>query len=52
MLPARLWGKGTPRGWQGYSADTVLALLRLCMLVLTHASDTIASVRANARLTD
>ena len=27
-------GKGTPRGWQGFSSDAVLALLRLWMAAL------------------
>ena len=27
-------GKGTPRGWQGYSAETFLALCRLGMAIL------------------
>jgi transposase len=27
-------GKGTPRGWQGLSADALLAFLRLCMALL------------------
>ncbi|HEY6371720.1 MAG TPA: transposase [Candidatus Sulfotelmatobacter sp.] len=29
-------GKGTPRGWQGSSADLVLALLRLWVAILTE----------------
>ncbi|HEX9110319.1 MAG TPA: transposase [Terriglobales bacterium] len=29
-------GKGTPRSWQGYSAEAVLALLRLWMAVLAR----------------
>ncbi len=41
-LVMRQWlGKGTPRGWQGYSADAVLMWLRICMTILAHASDTV-----------
>jgi transposase len=29
-------GKGTPRGWQGYSAETYLALLRLLLALLSQ----------------
>jgi transposase len=29
LVMRKLWGKGTPRGWQGYSADAVLAFLPL-----------------------
>ena len=39
-LVMRKWlGKGTPRGWQGYSADAVLAFLRLWMTVLAQAQN-------------
>jgi transposase len=48
LVMRKLWGKGTPRGWQGYSADAVLAFLRLCMLVLAHASDTISPSTSNS----
>ncbi len=34
-LVMRQWlGKGTPRGWQGFSADTLLTFLQLWMVVL------------------
>ena len=37
-LAMRKWlGKGTPRGWQGYSADVVLAFLRCWMASLAHS---------------
>jgi transposase len=36
-LAMRKWlGKGTPRGWQGYSADVVLTFLRCCMASAAH----------------
>jgi transposase len=39
-LAMRKWlGKGTPRGWQGYSADVVLAILHLSMAVLAQAAE-------------
>lgn len=31
---AEVVGKCTPRGFQGYSADAMLTLLRLCIVVL------------------
>lgn len=34
LVMRKLLGKGTPRGWQGFSADAVLALLRLWMAAL------------------
>jgi transposase len=42
LVMRTLWGKGTPRGWQGYSADAALALLRLWMAVLAQAEQTVA----------
>lgn len=39
----KLWGKGTPRGWQGYLADAVLAFLRFWMTILAQAEERIAS---------
>jgi hypothetical protein len=43
LVMRKLVGKGTPRGWQGYSADAVLAFLRLWMAVLAYASDTVVA---------
>ena len=40
LVMRKLWGKGTPRGWQGYSADTLLALLPFWMAVLARAEKT------------
>lgn len=34
LVMRKLLGTGTPRGWQGFSADAVLALLRLWMAAL------------------
>lgn len=36
LVMRKLWGKGTPRGWQGYSAEAVLAFLRCWMAFLAH----------------
>ena len=36
-------GKGTPRGWQGYSADAMLVLLRCWIAVLGRAAQEIGS---------
>lgn len=42
-LVMRQWlGKGTPRGWQGYSAEAVLAGLRLWMAVLAQTEESVA----------
>ncbi len=42
-LVMRQWlGKGTPRGWQGYSAEAVLAGLRLWMAVLAQPEESVA----------
>ena len=35
-------GKGTPRGWQSYSADAVLALLRFAMAILAQIGARVA----------
>ena len=35
-------GKGTPRGWQGYSANAVLALLRFAMAILAQIGARVA----------
>jgi hypothetical protein len=41
-LVMRQWlGKGTPRGWQGYSAEAVLAGLRLWMAVLAQTEESV-----------
>jgi len=42
LVMRKLVGKGTPRGWQGHSADAVLALLRLWMALLAQAEETVA----------
>jgi transposase len=39
-LVMRKLGKGTPRGWQDYLADAVLALVRLWMALLVQAEET------------
>src|SRR5262249_8726340 len=41
LVMRKLIGKGTPRGWQGYSADAALALLRLAMALLAQAEETV-----------
>jgi len=41
LVMRKLQGKGTPRGWQGYSPGAVLAFLRLRMGALAQASDTV-----------
>jgi hypothetical protein len=38
----QLTGKGTPRGWQGYSADAVLALLRFATAILAQIGARVA----------
>ena len=40
LVMRKLLGKGTPRGFQGYSADVLLALLHLWMAVLAQAEPT------------
>jgi transposase len=42
LVMRQLTGKGTPRGWQGYSADAVLALLRFWMAALKQKEATVA----------
>jgi transposase len=42
LVMRKLVGKGTPRGWQGYSADAVLAFLRLWMVVLAQTEESVA----------
>ena len=39
LVMRKLWGKGTPRGWQGYSADAVLTFLRFWMAILAQAEE-------------
>ena len=41
LVMRKTLGKGTPRGWQGYSADVVLAWLRLWMGMLARLHDTV-----------
>ena len=41
LVMRKLLGKGTPRGWQGYSAETVLAFLRLCLAALEQEGATV-----------
>jgi transposase len=57
LLMRQRTGKGTPRGWQGYSTETLLALLRLEMAILAlvarlHAPHSAPnrSTRASRRL--
>jgi transposase len=40
LVMRRLVGKGTPRGFQDYSSEAVLALLRLWMALLPQAEET------------
>ena len=42
LVMRKLVGKGTPRGWQDYSANVVLVLLRLWMALLAEAEETFA----------
>ncbi len=42
LVMRQLLGKGTPRGWQGYSAEAMLASLRLWMALLAQAEERIA----------
>ena len=41
LVMRKLLGKGTPRGWQGCSADAVLAFLRLAITLLAQAEETV-----------
>jgi transposase len=50
LVMRKLVGKGTPRSWQGYSADAVLALLACEMAVLAHASDTVSLSGPNSAI--
>lgn len=43
LVMRQLWGKGTPRGWQGYSAEAVLAFLRFWIAMMTQAEAQLAS---------
>lgn len=44
LMMRKYTGKGTPRGWQGYSADTYLVFLRLLLsLVQQESHDTMLS---------
>jgi transposase len=38
LIMRKYTGKGTPRGWQGYSAETYLALWRLLLALLAQSS--------------
>ena len=42
-------GKGTPRGWQGFSTDALLTLLQLWMVVLADTTQESASKTAARR---
>ena len=42
LVMRKTWGKGTPRGWQGYSTDAILAFLRLWTAFLARAEEIIA----------
>ncbi len=44
LIMRQRFGKGTPRGWQGLSADAVLAFLRLWMAVWPSGSELHAPV--------
>lgn len=41
LVMRRHTGKGTPRGWQGFSAEVVLALLHLRMAALEQEGATV-----------
>lgn len=43
LLMRQMLGKGTPRGWQGFSADAVLMFLRLWIVLLAHYGEQNAS---------
>ena len=51
LVLRKLLGKGTPRGWQGYSADAVLALLRLAMALLAQAEETVVRPSSSSQHT-
>ena len=42
LVMRKLWGKGTPRGGQGFSADAMLAFLRFWLAVLAQQQQTVA----------
>jgi transposase len=42
LVMRQLTGKGTPRGWQGYSADAVRALLRFATAILAQIGARVA----------
>jgi len=42
LVMRKLMGKGTPRGFQGHSADSVLALVRLWMTALTQEGQSLS----------
>jgi transposase len=44
LVMRQLLGKGTPRGWQGYSANALLVLLRFWIAVLVRTEQENASV--------
>jgi transposase len=43
LVMRQLLGKGTPRAWQGFSADAVLTFLRLWLALLAHSEEENAS---------
>ncbi len=47
LIMRKLMGKGTPRGWQGYSADAVLMFLRFWTAILAQASESIVLSSSN-----
>ena len=51
LVLRKLLGKGTPRGWQGYSADAALALLRLAMALLAQAEETVVRPSSSSQHT-
>jgi len=42
LVMRKLWGKGTPRGWQGFSADAMLVFLRFWLAVLAQQEQPVA----------
>ena len=47
LIMRKYSGRGTPRGWQGYSADECLTFLRLCIALLNQNADLSASDKPN-----
>ena len=43
LIMRQMLGKGTPRAWQGFSADAVLTFLRLWFALLAHSEEKNAS---------